>query len=204
MAKKVGIIFVTVGTALILSALSLFLYNRYEDTQAGQKAESLLVGVLSAMEDQKAQNELSPDLPVVELGGYEYVGVISIPALELKLPVMAEWDYNRLRIAPCRQFGSSRTDDLVIAAHNYKTHFGLLKELSPGDAVTFTDMANIVNDYAVVKTDVLKPNEVDAVQNSGYDLVLYTCTLGGATRVVVFCDRVTDAETDSASMEDQQ
>lgn len=204
MAKKVGIIFVTVGTALILSALSLFLYNRYEDAQAGQKAESLLVGVLSAMEDQKAQNELSPDLPVVELGGYEYVGVISIPALELKLPVMAEWDYNRLRIAPCRQFGSSRTDDLVIAAHNYKTHFGLLKELSPGDAVTFTDMANIVNDYAVVKTDVLKPNEVDAVQNSGYDLVLYTCTLGGATRVVVFCDRVTDAETASASMTDQQ
>ncbi|MGN1008377.1 MAG: sortase [Butyricicoccus sp.] len=156
------------------------------------------------MEDQKAQNELSPDLPVVELGGYEYVGVISIPALELNLPVMAEWNYNRLRIAPCRQFGSSRTDDLVIAAHNYKTHFGLLKELSPGDAVTFTDMANIVNDYAVVKTDVLKPNEVDAVQNSGYDLVLYTCTLGGATRVVVFCDRVTDAETASASTTDQR
>ena len=31
------------------------------------------------------------------------------------------------------------------------------------------------------------------VQNSGHDLVLYTCTKGGKTRVTVFCDRVDDA-----------
>ena len=44
--------------------------------------------------------------------------------------------------------------------------------------------------YAVSKCETLQPTEVDAVQNSGYDLVLYTCTLGGRTRVTVFCDRV--------------
>ena len=33
------------------------------------------------------------------------------------------------------------------------------------------------------------PTDVDAVKNSGYDLVLYTCTYGGKTRIVVFCDR---------------
>ena len=136
------------------------------------------------------RGDLDPELPVVELDGYEYVGYVEIPTLEVELPVMADWDYDRLKIAPCRQFGSSRTDDLVIAAHNYQTHFGRLKELQKGDTVRFTDMEGIVNTYSVSKCETLQPTEVDAVQNSGYDLVLYTCTLGGRTRVTVFCDRV--------------
>lgn len=114
---------------------------------------------------------------------------ISIPKLELELPVMSEWDYVRLKIAPCRQFGSSRTDDLVIAAHNYESHFGYLYQLELGDQVIFTDMDGIENLYEVTGLDTLNPIEVDAVQNSGHDLVLYTCTYEGKTRVTVFCDR---------------
>ena len=141
MPKKSGIAFVLVGTVLILSALSLFLYNRYEDAQAGQEAESLLADVQTLIETAPStlpeetvpQETLAPELPVTEIDGYGYVGYLSIPKLELELPVMSEWDYARLKIAPCRQFGSSRTDDLVIAAHNYKKHFGHLKHLEAGD-----------------------------------------------------------------------
>ena len=86
------------------------------------------------------------------------------------------------------------TDDLVIAAHNYRNHFGRLKELAVGDSVTFTDMEGIVNTYRVEKVETLQPTEVAAVQNSGHDLVLYTCTKGGKTRVTVFCDRAEEKE----------
>lgn len=184
MPKKAGIVIIAAGAVLILSALLLFLYNRSEDAQAGQDAERLLADVEAAV-----TQSLDPDMPVVTIDGYGYVGYLEIPALELKLPVMDDWDYTRLRIAPCRQFGSSRTDDLVIAAHNYQSHFGRLKELKEGDAVVFTDMAGVVNDYSVVKVETLAPTDVDAVQNSGYDLVLYTCTPGGQTRVTAFCTR---------------
>ena len=195
MPKKTGIAIVAVGAVLILSALLLLLYNRYEDAHAGQEAESLLASVEAAISAQAtdtpaAAAPIDPEMPVVVLDGYEYVGYVEIPALGLKLPVMSEWDYTRLKVAPCRQFGSSRTDDLVIAAHNYENHFGRLKELSEGDTVIFTDMEGVVNTYSVKKIETLNPNEVDAVQNSGYDLVLYTCTKGGKTRVTVFCDRV--------------
>ena len=201
MPKKTGIAIIAVGAVLILSALLLLLYNRYEDAHAGQEAESLLASVEAAISAQEmaAPNKpestealslpLDPEMPVVTLGGYEYVGYVEIPTLGLKLPVMAEWDYTRLQIAPCRQFGSSRTDNLVIAAHNYDTHFGKLKELSKGDTVIFTDMEGIVSTYCVEKLETLSPDAVDTVLNSGYDLVLYTCTKGGKTRVTVFCDR---------------
>ena len=209
MPKKTGIAIVAVGAVLILSALLLLLYNRYEDAHAGQEAESLLASVEEAISAQTmdvptaaapSPTPLDPEMPVVMLDGYEYVGYVEIPALGLKLQVMSEWDYTRLRVAPCRQFGSSRTDDLVIAAHNYENHFGRLKELSKGDTVIFTDMEGLVNTYCVEKIETLAPDEVDAVQNSGYDLVLYTCTKGGKTRVTVFCNREEIAAPSPAPM----
>ena len=203
MRNKAGIVFIALGAVLILSALLLLLYNRHEAALAGKEAEILLSDVEAAIggqtssdgptdptEETETEPTLPPELPVVHLNGYDYVGYVEIPALELKLPVMATWDYDLLQVAPCRQFGSSRTDDLVIAAHNYVTHFGYLKKLVPGDTVTFTDMDGIVNTYAVEKTETLDPTSVDAVKNSGCDLVLYTCTIGGKTRVCVFCNRV--------------
>ncbi len=204
MPKKMGIVFVIVGTVLILSALSFFLYNRYEDAQAGREAENMLSDVQNIIREKETptiseetmpSETIAPELPITEIEGYGYVGYLSIPDLELELPVMSEWDYNRLEIAPCRQFGSSRTDDLVIAAHNYKNHFGLLSQLEVGDTVFFTDMDGIENIYEVVAMDTLAPTEVEAVQNSGHDLVLYTCTYGGRTRVTVFCDRPEESMT---------
>ena len=50
-------------------------------------------------------------------------------------------------------------------------------------------MEGIVNTYSIRRIETLNPDAVDAVQNSGNDLVLYTCTKGGKTRVTVFCDR---------------
>ena len=192
MPKKAGIAIMAAGAVLIISALLLFVHNRQEDAQAGQEAESLLESVEAVIEAQAVRKPspspgvspspapVDPTMPTVPIDGYEYIGYV-------------EGDYDRLKIAPCRQFGSTRTDDLVIAAHNFESHFGRLKELTGGETVIFTDMDGVVSTYSVTRLETLNPNSVEAVQNSGHDLVLYTCTKGGKTRVTVFCDRVDDA-----------
>lgn len=193
-----GVLCVLLGVVLLLAALGLYGYNRWEDAQAGAEAQTVVQDLQEKVVEQTQSaasapaidySSLDPELPVVELDGYEYVGTVSIPAIGIDLPVMSEWSYPRLKIAPCRQFGSSRTDDLVIAAHNYESHFGKLTSLTAGDSVTFTDMDGIVNEYVVNKVEVLDPHSVEEVEHSGYALVLYTCTYGGKTRVTVFCDR---------------
>ena len=215
MPKKAGIVIMIAGAVLIIAALSLFLYNRQEDAQAGQAAESLLREMQSMMDEkhdtegttdpseepEETTKPIDPEMTVVEIDGYGYIGYLSIPVLELELPVMSEWDYTRLKIAPCRQFGSTKTDDLVIAGHNYAKHFGPLSGLQAGDTVLFTDMDGDTHTYEVLLIDTLNPTAVDEVQNSGYDLVLYTCTYGGKTRVTVFCDRpeTADEETENRS-----
>lgn len=134
-------------------------------------------------------DEAAKEMTTVAIDGYDYIGYLSIPVLKLELPVMSEWDYQRLRRAPCRQFGSTKTDDLVIAAHNYPAHFGYLSQLRSGDLLTFTDMDAEVILYEVMVVDILEPTAVDKVRYSDFDLVLYTCTYGGEKRVAVFCDR---------------
>ena len=102
---------------------------------------------------------------------------------------MAEWDYSRLQTAPCRQSGSALTDDMLIAAHNYSMHLGALNHLKPGDTVIFTNADGTQIIYSVAEIKVVDPKAVDAVINSGFDLVLYTCTYSGSTRLAVFCSR---------------
>lgn len=198
--------FIAAGAVLLLAALALYVYNALDSRRAGQAADALLDGVQAQIEarTESAASEAPgaeaaeatpvPEMPVIKLDGNEYIGYISVPSQGIELPVMSDWSYDRLKIAPCRQFGSYYTDDLVIAAHNFDTHFGRLKYLSSGDSVVFTDAAGGVHSYAVTRLETVQPDDVSAVQNSGHDLVLYTCTLGGKTRVTVFCDRE-DAES---------
>ena len=187
MPKKSGVILISLGAVLILAALLLLLYNRSEDRRAGQEAESLLEDARSAM---AANADPEPQEEPAEEITYDYAGVIAIPDLSLELPVIDQWNYARLKVAPCRQSGAAADGDLVIAAHNYKSHFGYLDRLEPGASVIFTDMEGTVYRYAVEEIRQLEPEDVEDVSSvfsSEYPLVLYTCTPGGKARVAVFC-----------------
>ena len=185
--RRIGTIFVIFGLVLIFSALSLLFYNSYQEQKAYKETENVLSALES--ETQNSTQDDSSDEITVDVNGYDYIGFIEIPKIEIKLPVLSEWDYTRLKIAPCRQFGSINTDDIVIAAHNYKKHFGNLSSLNIGDEIILTDTSKKEHLYSVERVEILNPTDVEKVQNSGYDLVLYTCTYGGKTRVTLFCNK---------------
>ena len=195
------------GAALIFGALSLFIHNQREATNAGQTAGNLLPVLIEKIEEKEEMGgePLAYTLPVgtpidyldpssfemteVEINGHAYIGYLSIPKLELELPIMADWSYPKLQISPCRYTGSVRGEDLVLMAHNYAAHFGGLSKLTEGDSVIFTDMDGVVTLYEVVAQDILDPYAVEEMTAGDFDLTLFTCTYGGKSRVTVYCDR---------------
>ena len=192
MKRKVGITFVALGLVLLIAAAGLLIYNTYESKRAGEQAQSA-VNMLKDEISQRQPDETDPfdkEMKVVEIDGYEYVGYISIPDLSIELPVMAECDYARLKIAPCRYYGSTKTDNLVVAAHNYRSHFGYLGRLTQGNTIAFTDMNGKQQMYTVTSIETLKPSESDKVKDTGDDLILYTCTYRGVARIVVRSSKV--------------
>ena len=134
---------------------------------------------------------LNPDMepPTVEIDGNDYIGTLDIPCLGLSLPVMSGWSDAQLRTAPCRYAGSPYRSGFVIAGHNYHRHLGPIGRLSPGDRVAFTDVDGNVFAYNVAEIQILKPTAIEDMVSEDWDLSLFTCTLGGRTRLTVRCDR---------------
>jgi sortase A len=129
-------------------------------------------------------------MPKQEVQGIDYIATLKIPALELDLPIISDWSYPNLKLAPCRYSGTAYLDNLVIAAHNYKSHFGNLKSLIPGDMVILTDMDGNEFRYEVAAIETLQPTAIEDMTSGDYALTLFTCTLSGSARVTVRCDRV--------------
>ncbi len=190
MKRKIGITLIALGLALIVSAASLLLYNNYESKKAAEQAESLMTSLVGEIKPSAETDPFDTEMKVVEIDGYGYIGYISIPDLGLDLPVMSDWDYGRLKIAPCRYYGSTKTDNLVLAAHNYRSHFGYLGRLKQGTTISFTDMEGEKRTYTVTSIETLQPSDSDKVKDTGDDLILYTCTYRGVSRIVVRCSEV--------------
>ena len=148
--------------------------------------------------------ELHPEMtmPTVDADGHKYVGFLEIPAISRILPVMDTWSYPNLKISPCRFVGTVYAHDMIVCAHNYDRHFGLIKTLKEGDRVSFTDVYGDRFNYEVSEVTILQPTDVEEMKDpDDWDLTLFTCTIGGATRVTVRCvmkDSVPGTWTSSA------
>ena len=190
---KKGIILVIVGCFLIILSGLMVTYNHYEDKNAmieSRKVYDIIhneeLSIYGESEDVFENKEMKS----VKVDGYDYIATINIPALNLELPVMSDWDYKRMKISPCRYYGSIFTNDLVIAAHNFDNVFGRIKYLNEGDLLILTDMNNDKYIYKVEVVEILEANDVKEMIESEFDLTLYTCTKGGLSRVTVRLNRV--------------
>lgn len=198
MRRRIGIGCVFLGIVCLLLSAGFVVYNQIEAQSAEESSKTMLQDVQKKIQ-QNVRKETEPavtdsaDIPaetiVLEVDGYACIGILSIPVLEIELPVLDQWSYEKLRKAPCQYFGSCYDTDFVIAAHNYPSHFGRLSELQPGDLVVFTDTEGTVHGYEVVLRETLPPTATEEMITSGFDLSLYTCTPGGGSRVTVRCIR---------------
>ena len=207
MKRKKGTPLIALGLLLIAAALSLVAYNLKESQNArqfGAEVVDLMCETLYSEPAQKdtatidaAEEVVLPDylrdpemeMPVQTIDGQDYIGVLSIPALNLELPVISQWSYPGLRVAPCRYQGSAYTDNLIIAAHNYSSHFGNLKTLREGDSIFFVDVRGNAFSYEVAALETLAPTATDELASGDWDLTLFTCTVGGQSRVTLRCVR---------------
>ena len=202
MENKKGAFCMAAGFLLVLAALLLTGYNVWDEGRAGDAADATFQAPKFQTEEGREElpEYILPDylvdprfeMPTVEIDGYDYIGYLDIPSLELSLPVMSEWSYPQLKIAPCRYAGSVYLDDMILAAHNYDRHFGRLKNLEGGELVRFTDVDGNVFDFSVTELELLWPEQTEEMLSGEWDLTLFTCTLGGRQRVTVRCDRIED------------
>lgn len=205
--NRIGNILKGAGLILVTAAVLLLVYNLWDGHRARESEEAILAEYLQenkkasespdASDKEDEQNIpdyiLNPDMDMPEytlksLGDVACIGILEIPALNLELPVISSWSYSSLRLAPCRYSGSAYKGNLVIAAHNYQSHFGGLRTLPEGSEVFFTDAVGNRFSYYVSVTEALTPWSVDDMTSGEWPLTLFTCTLDSQNRVTVRCE----------------
>lgn len=197
MRRVVGVSCILLGICCLIASAGFLIYNRWEAERAQSASADLLQVLRENITDPKQAESPSEEtaaalgeMLTTQVEGYDCIGVLSIPVLELELPVLTDWSYEKLKIAPCQYFGSYYEADFVVAAHNYPSHFGRLSLLQPKDLVLFADVSGTVYCYEVVLLETLPANATEEMITSGFDLSLYTCTPGGSNRVTVRCRKV--------------
>ena len=203
-----GKLFIIIGIFLILTSITMLSINKYKELIAGTNSKTALEIIKNNLEqiennkininDESNINNIynqekitnNKEMITTNINGYDYIGTLTIPTLNLELPIMSEYDYNRLEIAPCRYYGSIYTNDLIICAHSYRTHFKYLNKLKQSDIIIFTDIEGNNYIYEVLEIEVLNPTQVSEMINNNFDLTLYTCTNDGQNRITIRCNQI--------------
>lgn len=206
--RKPGAGLTMVGLLLMAAALFLTGKNIWDISNAKAASQAVLADLLPIVEAAEEKNDpkqpdemiakqetiipdyiLNPEMkmPTELINGNEYIGIISIPDIDVVLPVMESWSYPNLKISPCRYNGTAYKEDFVICAHNYEAHFGNLKYLDTRSEIIFTDVDGNEFRYKVVEIETLQPTAIEDMISDDWDLTLFTCTVGGASRVTVRC-----------------
>ena len=199
MRRKLSGVLIGLGILMILGAAGLLLYNLQESERMASFSAQVLPA-LSEHIEAAAETVTAPvpytdpdqpprEMPVAEIDGRTYVGVLTIPSIDYETPVFADCTMALLRLGACRFHGTTYAGDLVICAHNYNRLYIRLTELRAGDLVWFTDMDGLTWTYEVADLETLGPDMVEEMNDSGFDLTFFTCTYGGQARLTLRCVR---------------
>ena len=132
-----------------------------------------------------------PAAPLV----FSTIGIISIPTLGIRLPVISEWSDELLEISVCRLSGlvDEKPSRLVIIGHNISSHFGGLDNLRLGDEVAFTTRDGVTFYYGATEiTDIHRTGGADVLAATGWDLTLITCKTDRTMRTMVRFSEIKD------------
>lgn len=199
-----GRILVILGCCCLIAAAALYGYNGWVSDRAA-KASNKLTGELASLMESAASSgagdgtdsllgdpgmgSTQKSVSTLNVDGHETIGIISIPTIDITLAVLSTWSYPNLNISACRYSGTPE-GQLVLLAHDYNRHFGLIYKLKPGDPVRFTATNSTVYNYKVTGTEIKGKYELQEILSGDWDLTLFTCTYGGENRVVVRCKRI--------------
>ena len=148
-----------------------------------------------------------PSFDLTEYGISDAVfGVISIPALQLEMPIFLGATSQHMADGAAHLSQTSlpvggNNTNCVIAGHrgyNGASYFRYITDLQVGDTVTITNLWETIS-YTVTSTDIIEPTDVSKIliQENREMLTLLTChpyASGGRQRYVVYCERNNEME----------
>ena len=188
MKKVYNLIIAVLIVALIVVVAMIVI--RYGGNYLNEKEVS---SSLETIEEElnKEETQQSESLPELEFKGYKIEGIIEIPKINIKYPIIDHTNEETMKVSITKFWGPQANEigNYTVAGHNNKdgTMFVKTKYLQIGDKIKLTNLKNETIEYEIFKIYSIDPDDVscvESVENGTREITLITCTNGHKNRLV--------------------
>ena len=188
------IIILTIALIVVLSMIII----KYTKNYLNEKDVEETLAIIESEFDKITNNEINDkdeenkkDLLDVNYKGYKIEGIIEIPKIGIKYPIINETTDEAMLISITKFWGPQPNEigNYIVAGHNNRdgTMFGKTKYLEIGDIIKLTNLKNETIEYEVFNIYSIDPNDlsiIESVDKKSREITLITCTNGHINRLV--------------------
>ena len=188
--KKKTNIFQLLGILLIVCSLAFVLFGRIYAEVAQTKAEAVgekIEALLPEPTPGLVGDYSNPNMPALEVSGKDYVGLISIPAYGLTLPVANQWSRLSIYSCPARFYGSVYDGTMIIGGSDQPGQFDFFSRMELGDRVSITDMLGAEFSFSVARIDRSGTADYEKLSDCGFPLTLFARSAYSAEYILIRC-----------------
>ncbi len=187
--KKVYNLIIAVLIVALIVVIAMIVI-RYGGNYLNEKEVSASLETIEE-ELNKEETQQSESLPELEFKGYKVEGIIEIPKINIKYPIIDHTNEETMKVSITKFWGPQANEigNYTVAGHNNKdgTMFGKTKYLQIGDKIKLTNLKNETIEYEVFKIYSIDPDDVscvESVESGTREVTLITCTNGHKNRLV--------------------
>ena len=187
--KKVYNLIIAVLIVALIVVIAMIVI-RYGGNYLNEKEVSASLTTIEEILNNKETEQLE-SLPELEFKGYKVEGIIEIPKINIKYPIIDHTNEETMKVSITKFWGPQANEigNYTVAGHNNKdgTMFGKTKYLQIGDKIRLTNLRNETIEYEIFKIYSIEPDDVEcveSVQSGTREITLITCTNGHKNRLV--------------------
>ena len=180
------IIILVLALIVVLAMIVVKYGNNYKNEK---EVSATLETIEQQLEEKSPEDE--EELLDVEYKGYKIEGIIEIPKIDIKYPIINQTNEETMKLSITKFWGPAVNEigNYTVAGHNNKdgTMFGKTKYLEIGDTIKLTNLKNETIEYKVFKIYSIDPDDVSIVNSvdpNTREITLITCTNGHKNRLI--------------------
>lgn len=188
--KKSKIIDLVILILIIIAiVIGIVIYLKMQESKSVSAETSEIVETVETLQKETTE-EAKQKLEETTIQGYKIEGIIEIPKIQLKYPIINETNDKAMKVSVTKFYGRiNEIGNYCLAGHNNLdgTMFGKVKKLQIGDIIKVTDLYGKTVEYKIFDIYIIDPNDVSCtniVEEGTREVTLITCTNGRANRLI--------------------
>ena len=180
------LLIILIIAAIVLATIIGINYNKR------RKNDEQLQKVVEDIKSNISETKKDEEIPYIEYEGYQVIGVIKIPKIDIEYPILIESNDETLKKSITR-VGNGNVNEvgnLNLAGHNYLngSFFGKINKLKQGDEIIILDLHGKEVKYEVFDKYITGPDDVtalDGIEKDKREVTLITCKNGRSNRLII-------------------